>query len=350
MGRSQPQADKIPALALTAVRHADAPVPIGNSPSFLDSMRMAERVGERPRTTVLVFGETGSGKELLARRIHDCGDRAHEPFVALNCSAIPEALLESELFGHVQGAFTDARHHKVGLIEAAGGGTLFLDEIGDLPLSLQPKLLRVIEERQYRRIGSVQEFPVRCRIVAATNMDLEQAVARGRFRADVFYRLDVFRIDLPPLRERREDIVPLAAHFLQQVARESGVQVPRLDESAREALRRHSWPGNVRELRNVIERASVLTSGGVIRESDLRLRPHDRQVPLSPTGSMPNAIAIPADGKSLAEIEREAIHLTMVITAGNVSAASRILGVSRPTLLRKMRASGVDRRSLLASS
>jgi DNA-binding NtrC family response regulator len=323
---------------------------IGRHPALAAAVNVARKVATSPSTTVLIGGETGTGKELFARGIHRSGRCANAPFVAINCSAIPESLLEAELFGHEAGAYTGAGTARPGLAQTAGEGTLFLDEIGELPLALQPKLLRLLEERTARRLGGLREHAVRCRIIAGTNVQLERAVAEGRFREDLYYRLNVVRIDLPPLRERRDDIRALAEHFVREIADRRGGPPKAIDASAAAALEAHRWPGNVRELRNVMERATLLASGGTLGRADIALT--TRGEPLLAGGARDEAgrIAIPAEGKSLAEIEREAIRLTMLLTAGNLSAAARILGISRPTLTRRLRESGLTRRSLLAST
>jgi transcriptional regulator with PAS, ATPase and Fis domain len=295
----------------------------------------------------LLVGETGTGKELFARGIHAASPRAAEPFVAINCAAIPETLLESELFGHEPGAFTDARTLKRGLFEVAGGGTVFLDEVAELPLKLQAKLLRVVEDRRFRRLGGSEERALSARIVAGTNSSLETAVADNRFRADLFYRLNVARLELPPLREREGDI-PLLAHYFVKRHSESEGRELRLAPDSVGALERHRWPGNIRELKNVIERAAVVCTGDVIQPHHLSLQRRSF-IPLveTPAGGV---IRIPAEGKSLQAIVDEAIHTTIGITGGNLSAAARILGISRPTLARKLRDEGSVRRTILASS
>ena len=323
---------------------------VGTSTRLLDAVQVALKVAASRGTTVLIGGETGTGKELFARGIHHHGCVDGEPFVAINCAAIPETLLEAELFGHEQGAYTDAREARPGLIESAGAGTLFLDEVGELPLALQPKLLRMLESRAVRRVGGTVERPVRCRIIAGTNVRLEDAVAGRCFREDLYYRLNVVRIELPPLRDRAGDIVSLAEHFVKEIAARRGDAVKQIDGSAAEVLLAHSWPGNIRELKNVMERATLFASGGVVRRADVRIQRREL-VSASASGSLEaGRISIPKEGKSLAEVEREAIRLTMLLTAGNLSAAARILGIARPTLARKMRDSGLTRRSLLASS
>ena len=351
---------------------------VGRNTALAAAVQLGRRVAASPATTVLIGGETGTGKELFARGIHDAGPTSGSPFVAINCSAIPENLLEAELFGHEAGAYTGARDSRPGLAEVARSGTLFLDEVGEMPLSLQPKLLRLLEERSARRLGGSREYAVSCRIVAGTNVQLERAVADGRFRADLYYRLNVVRIDLPPLRERRGDIALLAQHFAREIAARRGGPVKQIGRDAVLALEAHSWPGNVRELRNVMERATLLADDDVLHADDIVITsrdafltpgygmvgiqedrrtggPEDRSFgppvhrSIGPSPSI-GTISLAATGKSLAEIEREAIRLTMLHTAGNLSAAARILGISRPTLTRRLRESGLTRRSLLASS
>jgi DNA-binding NtrC family response regulator len=322
---------------------------VGRHPALAAAVSIARKVAASRGTTVLIGGETGTGKELFARGIHRAGATAGAPFIAINCSAIPESLLEAELFGHEAGAYTGARDARPGLAEAAREGTLFLDEIGEMPLALQPKLLRLLEERTTRRLGGTREQPVRCRIIAGTNVQLERAVAEGRFREDLYYRLNVIRIDLPPLRERRGDILVLAEHFVREIADRRGGPPKPIDPEAADALQGHRWPGNVRELRNVMERATLLASGPTLGRSDIALSSHAGG-PGAAGAEALGRITIPAEGKSLAEIEREAIRLTMLLTAGNLSAAARILGISRPTLTRRLRESGLTRRSLLAST
>jgi two-component system, NtrC family, nitrogen regulation response regulator GlnG len=253
-------------IAEAGVPHATAAEPsfgfqtiVGESPLLRDAIKLASRVASTRRTTVLLIGETGTGKELFARGVHYAGTSADEPFVAINCAAIPEALLESELFGHERGAFTGAHSRKQGLLELAGRGTLFLDEVHHLPRQLQPKLLRALESRRVRRLGGLEEFSIECRIIAAASPLLEQVVAAGEFREDLYYRLNVFSITLPPLRERLQDVEPTARHFLAQETAEG--QPPKtFTDDAVAALLVHRWPGNVRELKNVIERAAILAS------------------------------------------------------------------------------------------
>jgi transcriptional regulator with PAS, ATPase and Fis domain len=310
---------------------------IGESETLKDAIERARKVSTSRLTTVLLMGETGTGKELFARAIHYEGPARGEPFVAVNCAAIPETLLESELFGHERGAFTDARAQKRGLMELAGCGTLFLDEIAELPPRLQPKLLRALEDRRVRRLGGLDEVEINCRIVAAANPSLHDAVARLEFREDLYYRLNVFRIALPPLRDRKGDVTLLAHHFLAELAEQQGLAAKVLDPSAIAALEAHNWPGNIRELKNVIEHAAILSDDNVIRAEHLMLQ--QRTILPATTGSeQMREIRIPPEGKSLELIEQEAVRLTLQITRGNRCAAARILGISRPTLGRKLRA------------
>jgi DNA-binding NtrC family response regulator len=310
-----------------AERHAfDFRHIIGQSPQLRAALDRAARIIPRGSATVLVTGETGTGKELMAQAIHYNGPRASAAFVELNCNAIPPTLIESELFGHEKGAFTDARTAKPGLFEAADGGTLFLDEIGDLPLTLQGKLLKALEEKQVRRIGALRARVVDVRIIAATHVDLAAAVRRGDFREDLYYRLSVIPIHLPPLRERGEDVVLVAEHFLRTLGEQYGMRPPPVTPELRRALLAHPWPGNVRELRNSLERALLLGDG--------RIDPADL-FPAAPapasTAALGGALPFPA---TLAEIERAAAFAMMERAAGNKSAAAEALGISRSRLYR----------------
>lgn len=308
---------------------------IGQSRPIHDAVDLARRVAAARRTTVLLIGETGTGKELFARGIHYSGAAADEPFVAINCAAIPESLLESELFGHERGAFTGAHARKQGLLELAGAGTIFLDEIHHLPQTLQPKLLRALESRSARRLGGFDEIAIECRIIAAASTMLEQVVATGEFREDLFYRLNVFSITIPPLRDRIDDVELIAKHFLATEARE--YQSPRrFSDEAIAAMRGHRWPGNVRELKNVVERAAILSGDAPIVSTEhlmIQRRSAARSIPADDGGA---DIRIPKAGKSLADIEREAVRITLQMTGGNQAAAARLLGISRPTLAKKL--------------
>ena len=272
---------------------------------------------------VLVLGETGSGKEVVARALHFNGPRRGRPFVELNCAALPAQLLESELFGHERGAFTDARERKLGLVETAEGGTLFLDEIGDMDLALQAKLLKLLEDKMVRRVGSLREQKVDVRIIAATHRPLEALVAAHTFRADLYYRLRVVQFELPPLRVRGADIMLLAQHFLQQHAQRYGMPTPLLGDSAAQALVQHPWPGNVRELRNSLEQAVLLHRGQVIEADHLSL---------SWIEPSPEPTAAPGEAATLPELERQALLQALERNAWNVTRAARELGISRDTL------------------
>ena len=298
---------------------------IGQSPALRVALDRAARIIPRERATVLITGETGTGKELIAQALHYNGPRAAAPFVEVNCTAIPGTLLESELFGHEKGAFTDARSAKPGLFEAADGGTLFLDEIGHLPYELQAKLLRVLEEKQVRRVGALRARRVDVRIIAATHVDLAAAVRQGAFREDLYYRLSVIPIHLPPLRERGDDVLLLAEHFLRSFAEQYGLPAPPLTPELRRAFRAHSWPGNVRELRNSVERA-LLLGDGALDPADLFPAPRAPRA-----ASADGALPFPA---ALAEIERAAAHAMTERLGGNKSAAADALGISRSRLYR----------------
>ncbi|HEX8318354.1 sigma-54 interaction domain-containing protein [Longimicrobium sp.] len=300
---------------------------IGRSPQLKAALDRAARIIPHGTATVLVTGETGTGKELMAQAIHYNGPRAAGAFVELNCNAIPPTLIESELFGHEKGAFTDARTAKPGLFEAADRGTLFLDEIGDLPLTLQGKLLKVLEDKQVRRVGALKARTVDVRIIAATHVDLAGAVKRGSFREDLFYRLSIIPIHLPPLRDRGEDVLLLAEHFLRTLAAQYGMPVPSLTPDLRRALLSHSWPGNVRELRNGLERA-VLLSDGPIRPDDLFHRGAGGAVAGGGNGG---PLPFPA---TLDEIEKAAAFAMLERVDGNKSAAADALGISRSRLYR----------------
>jgi DNA-binding NtrC family response regulator len=279
--------------------------------------------------TILITGESGTGKELIARAIHRQGVRRDRPFVAVNCAALPAELLESELFGHERGAFTGAHARKLGKFEAAHTGTLFLDEVGTLRLDLQPKLLRALQEREIERVGGGRAIPVDVRIIAASNADLRQEVATGRFREDLFYRLHVVPIAVPPLRERREDVAPLARHFLGKYARQFGKLVRDISAGALEALERYPWPGNVRELENIVARSVALAAEPVVQLD---------QIPLDVT-LVPSAAA-GEDQLNLREarqeVERMLIQRALDRASGNQTVAARLLGMHRNTLLVKL--------------
>ncbi len=297
---------------------------LGDSEVLRRTIDQAKRVAMHKDVTVLIGGETGTGKELLARALHYDSPRAAAPFVEINCAAIPANLLESELFGHERGSFTGATSAKPGLLEMGNGGTVFLDEIGHLPLELQPKLLRALESREIRRVGGQQTRKVDVRVVAATHIDLAAAVAKGEFREDLYYRLNVVALVLPPLRERGEDVVLLAQAFVNSLAKQYDLPTPQISEVARAVLRALSWPGNVRELRNTIERALVLSPPGTLLIAD---PPRGRAAEVPVVSPLP----FPA---TLKTITQSAATAMLELVGGNKSEAARRLGISRPRLLR----------------
>jgi two-component system, NtrC family, response regulator AtoC len=282
-------------------------------------------------TSVLITGESGTGKELAARALHRRSPRKAGPFVAVNCAALPEPLLESELFGHVRGAFTDAKGARPGLFSRAEGGTLFLDEIGDMPLGLQPKLLRALQQRSVRRVGSDEEVPFDVRLVSATNRDLETEVEERRFREDLYYRINVVHLELPPLRARGTDVLLLAQHFLERFAAATGRQVTRIEAPAAERLLAYAWPGNVRELQNCIERAVALARYEHLGVDDLpeKIRSVSPSVAAAPEDD-------PANLPSMEEVERRHVLRVMEAVRGNKTTAAQILGFDRATLYRKL--------------
>jgi len=298
---------------------------LAESHAMRDVMKLIDRAAVRD-TPVLLMGESGTGKELLARALHNTGPRATGPFIAVNCSAIPETLLESELFGHKKGAFTDARDDQRGLFQSAQRGTIFLDEIGDMAPVLQGKLLRVLQEKEVHPLGAAGPVPTDVRIITATHRNLPRLLAEGRFREDLLYRINVIEVRVPPLRERPDDLEPLIRFLLDKLGGKLGRLNCSVSPDALAALRRHSWPGNVRELENVIERALVLGTGSVITLDDL---PDNLRYASSSTAGC-------AGGKRLADVEREHIVHTLRAAAGNKTAAARVLGLDRKTLYRKL--------------
>ncbi len=324
-------------------RHASLEALVGTSLAMrqlrelIRTVSTAEPTDQSPAVPILILGETGTGKELVARACHQSGPRARAPFIEINCAALPAHLIEGELFGYEKGAFTDAHARKIGLIEAADGGTLFLDEIGELDLGLQAKLLRVLENLRVRRIGALADRQVTVRIVAATHRDLDEQVRQGRFRADLMYRLKVFQISVPPLRERPEDIPVLAHHFLAQLAARYGRSALSIDNSALAALSMHDWPGNVRELRNVLERAVLLQRSGAITAGDFLLGT-SRRAPDVTAGTSTSQEPL-----SLDAVERDHMQRALVQCGWNVSKAAKLLGVSRDTLRYRMERHGLQR-------
>ncbi len=312
-------------------REPDGEAIIGESSALKDVLRQVAIVAPTD-ATVLLLGETGTGKELIARAVHQQSGRRNHPFVTVNCAAIPSGLLESELFGHERGAFTGAIAQKIGRFERAHRGTLFLDEIGDIPVELQPKLLRVLQEQEFERLGGTRTQRVDVRLVAATHRDLAQLVEAGQFRADLYYRLNVFPLTLPPLRQRPEDIPLLVRHFVRHYARHLHKRIDAIPAEAMDGLTHYPWPGNVRQLQNVIERAVILSPGPVLR------------LPLAEL--TPPVHGVPTQGRTLEDVEREHILKTLREThwvVGGPQGAAARLGLKRTTLIYKMEKLGISR-------
>jgi formate hydrogenlyase transcriptional activator len=312
---------------------------VGNSAALRRVLGMVRLVAPTD-ATVLINGETGTGKELIAEAIHKCSDRSNGPFVKLNCAAIPAGLLESELFGHERGAFTGAVARSIGRFERANHGTLFLDEIGDLPLEMQPKILRVLQERQFERLGNAATIHTDVRVICATHQNLVDMIDKRQFRADLFYRLSVFPMELAPLRERREDIPLLVRDFVQKFARQQGKAIETIPSDVMAALESHDWPGNIRELQNVIERGVIMTNGPVLSRQTTEQRTWGQAAPAR----------LPADGKpanikTLADAERAHITATLDKTnwvIGGANGAAAQLGLPRTTLLARMQRLGIS--------
>jgi two-component system response regulator HydG len=303
---------------------------LGRAPALQEALTRAAKVAPT-ETTVLLTGESGTGKELVARALHHGSPRAEGPFLAVNCAALPETLVEAELFGHEKGAFTGADKQRPGRFEQAAGGTLFLDEVADLPLPAQAKLLRVLQEREFQRVGGTATLRADVRLITATNRDLAVAVADGQLREDLFYRLNVFRVHLPPLRERGEDILLLAEHFVRTLAPTLGKGNGGLSRDARAALLAHPWPGNIRELANAIERALILAEGGLLTAAHFGLdagRPQRLEGPSDPPAA-------------LATLERRAIQAALEQTKGNKTQAAALLGITRTQLHTRVKRYGL---------
>jgi len=312
---------------------------IGSSPAMQEVRALIERVAPTD-STVLVTGESGTGKEVVARLIHWLSKRADGPFIPINMGGIPENLIESELFGYEKGAFTGADSRKTGLCELASGGTLFLDEVGDMPLPLQVKILRMLQEKKIMRLGGSRQIPIDVRIIAATNKDLEQAVQQGAFREDLFYRLAVIRLRLPPLRDRREDIPILAQLFVDRYAAEMGRSPLKLGADALELLSRYSFPGNVRELENAVERAVILCEGSELHSRDFSFAGSAMDKAPSPGASKGDVLA--GEVKTLEELERAAILNTLALYQGHREKTAQALGITRRTLLNKLKEYKID--------
>lgn len=309
---------------------------IGISGSFNQVMGLISTVARTSRTSVLIHGETGTGKELAANSIHYLSSRKDGPFIKLNCSAIPDTLLEAEMFGYEKGAFTDAKQSKKGLFELADNGTIFLDEIGDMDIRLQPKLLQILENSTFRRVGGIKDIQVDVRVVAATNKSLEAMVREKRFREDLYYRLKVMVISLPALRERNEDIMPLAEHFLAEISQSSGIASGGFSPEVRDIFLSYMWPGNVRELKNAVERAFIIAGTGPIMPENL---PHEI---LAGPGSHASADFFSTGDLTLDELERNYILHVLGRTKGNKTKASEILGISRLTLREKLKKARIE--------
>ncbi len=308
---------------------------IAESPPMREVLNFVRRVAASEATTVLLEGENGTGKDLIAKTLHYQSLRQAEPFIAINCAAIPETLLESELFGYEKGAFTDARSQKRGIFELADRGTLFLDEIGEIPLMLQAKLLRVLEDQTFRRLGGLKDIKLDLRVIAATNKNLREAVKEGAFRQDLYFRLNVIQILIPPLRERPEDILPMARFFIEHYNRKFKRNIEGVSDSAAKLLLAHDWSGNVRELRNAIERAMILEESALIIPQSLPIsisRPEPGAAP-----PLPPAVEIPVDGLSLEDNERSLLVKALDKTSGNQTQAARLLRITRDTLRYKMK-------------
>ena len=314
---------------------------VGESPVMKEVYTRVQEIAATPDTTVLVLGETGTGKELVARAVHDLSERKERTLVAVNCTAVPDNLLESEFFGHEKGAFTGASRTKQGLVELARGGTLFLDEIGDLDLGLQGKLLRLIEERRFKRVGGVTDMEADVRFIAATNRDLETMVEQGRFREDLLYRLNVFQIVLPPLRDRGRDVLLLAQHFIQQFNQQMGKEVLGIDPEAEEALLSYPFPGNIRQLRNIIEQAMIQARASWLmldRFQGLGPSTRQRKGALNNNQTLDLRLAeVRRQEEELWRTEREIIEKALAQAGGNKSQAAQLLGISRYALQRRLK-------------
>jgi transcriptional regulator with PAS, ATPase and Fis domain len=306
---------------------------IAESAGMREVMNFVRRVAASEATTILLEGENGTGKDIVAKTLHYQSVRQAEPFIAINCAAIPETLLESELFGYEKGAFTDARSQKRGIFELADRGTLFLDEIGEIPLMLQAKLLRVLEDQSFRRLGGLKDINLDLRVIAATNKNLREAVKEGAFRQDLYFRLNVIQILIPPLRDRTDDIVPMTRFFIEHYNRKFKRNIEGVTDASAKLLQTHDWPGNVRELRNAIERAMILEESSLITPASLPIaisRP-------DPTAFAEAVPAIPNDGLSLEDNERSLLARALEKTNGNQTQAARLLRITRDTLRYKMK-------------
>jgi transcriptional regulator with PAS, ATPase and Fis domain len=308
---------------------------VGRSKAVSDAVEMVKKVASSPAITILLQGESGTGKDLFAKAIHYHSVRAERPFLAINCAALPENLVESELFGYEKGAFTDARQQKKGMLELADGGTILLDEIGEMQMGLQAKLLRVLEDQTFKRVGGIQDISVDVRVIASSNRDLKTMAEEGKFRQDLFYRLNVITITLPSLRERGDDVKILARHYVQHYNSKFRKKIEALSPEAESLLMEYHWPGNIRELKNLIERAMILEDGPIIDSSALPIEP-SQQLPASSDMSLPD-LSIPEDGTSLEKVEEELVRQALVRARGNQTRAAKLLDISRDALRYKMK-------------
>lgn len=312
---------------------------IGESKAFMKILELIDKVAASPSATVLLSGESGTGKNIIAREIHNRSDRADRPFVTIECTTMPENLIESELFGHEKGAFTDARSIKKGLFELANTGTVLVDEVGDLPSNMQSKLLRVIDERRFKRVGGVMDFVVDVRIIAATNIDMEAAVEQKRFRRDLYFRLNVVPVQLPTLHERENDVILLAEYFMQEFNRQFNKNFAVISDDAKMLMLDYHWPGNIRELRNAVERAVLLESDSEIKPDHLFLKPMH-----APRSDEPETLDRRIDSNlSLDEVEADMIRRALKVSGGNQSKAAQILGVSRDVLRYRIKKYGIGK-------
>ncbi len=317
--------------------NSDIPSIIGSHPKMKEVFRIVNKIAATS-STVLIYGESGTGKELVAKAIHDGSPRHDKPFFAINCAAIPDTLMESELFGHEKGSFTGANTREIGLFEAANTGTIFLDEIGEMNTAMQAKLLRAIQEREIRRVGGKTSVPVDVRIISATNKDLEQEIRKGLFREDLFYRLNVIRINLPPLRERGSDIIALADYFVRKYAAASGVQVKGISRPAMKLLMDYSWPGNVRQLESMIERGVLMTESDHIQPEDLPAEIHREGAPESCL-----SFEFPPEGISFEDLERDLIIKAMERAGWVIGKAAPLLGMTYKTLQYRLEKFGIEK-------
>jgi DNA-binding NtrC family response regulator len=315
---------------------------IGESAAMQRVKALVRKIATSPGSTVLITGESGTGKDLIAKVIHCASHRAERPFLNITCSALPEALLESEMFGHERGAFTDARQQKRGLLEQADEGTVFLDEIGEMTPAMQAKLLRFLEEKTFRRVGGTADLHVDVRVIAATNRNLEEHVQQGKFRDDLYYRLNVLRVEIPPLRVRENDIALLAQYFVETFGREFRRPALSLSHSAEAALRAYAWPGNVRELRNLVERAVLLSEGEMLQPADFESL-HTSRAPL---GNGHGAFSLPANGVQLEEVEKSLVVQALERSGGNQTRAATLLGLHRDQIRYRIEKFGLAKKSV----